>query len=207
MLDVLLICPSVHRSAISNHINNDSTSSLYASLRIDLQGLEETPEQEQGTTAILTHFAGRIKTDFILLPCDFIPPPSLPLVRLLNKFRTDVSAELGIAVSCWFETSNEKPSFEEEDGSIGAVPIVWDSASSTLLHITSKDEREDGGDELSLRSSLLSRCVYPAGKLMIDASLTVLQVPARVDVCKVSGLACICVSAICLGHPGAEVSA
>jgi translation initiation factor eIF-2B subunit gamma len=154
---VLLICPSRHRSAISNHIDNDSSSSSFASLRVDIQGVEDVSEAEQGTSAILTHFASRIKTDFIIIPCDFIPPPSLPLLRMLNMFRAQIGSEEGIVTSCWFETPNEKPSFEESDRSSTSIPIVWDAASSTLLHVSSASDHDKNNDELILRASLLAR--------------------------------------------------
>jgi translation initiation factor eIF-2B subunit gamma len=156
---VLLICPHTHRSAISNYIDNNSTSSSFGSLRIDVQGIEDVSESQQGTSAILLHFANRIKTDFILLPCDFIPPSSLPLTQVLNMFRAHVGAEEGIMTACWFETPNDKPPFEENDGTAGAVPILWNAASSTLLYVSSINHRDSEGDEIALRASLLSKCV------------------------------------------------
>jgi translation initiation factor eIF-2B subunit gamma len=156
-LDVLLVCPSAHLPAISHHINSDSTSSSFSSLRIDLQSLDDNKEVGLGTAAVLKHFANRIKHDFVLLPCDFIPPPSLSLGRILNKFRSDVGAEGAVATSCWFEHSSDKGSFEDSDGKAVAPPIVWDPQSETLLYVSSHDEVESGSDELELRMSLLSR--------------------------------------------------
>jgi translation initiation factor eIF-2B subunit gamma len=151
---VLLICPSTQRSAISHYLHNESTS--FASLRIDLQGFDEGPDEDQGTSTILLHYAHKIQTDFILLPCDILPSPSLPLSRIMNKYRADIGADGTIAASLWFETGAEKGSFEEGEVA-STAPIIWDPVSSTLLYVNTEDDASNLKTEISLRSSLISR--------------------------------------------------
>ncbi|GAW10584.1 UDP-3-O-glucosamine N-acyltransferase [Lentinula edodes] len=139
--DVLLICPSIHRPMISHHVHSGLST-----LRIDVQTYDESPEGNTGTCTLLRHFANRISEDFILLPCDFIPPPSLSLSTILNKHRT------------------ESNSLVEDWGSIPPpVPIVWDDATGTLLQVDTADDLDRNSEELELRMSLLLQ--YPRTKL------------------------------------------
>ncbi|TFL06206.1 UDP-3-O-glucosamine N-acyltransferase [Pterulicium gracile] len=161
--DVLIICPSTHRAAISHYIDSEISSS--SSLRINIQTHDEDEETGVGTCAPFRAHAHRITEDFIVLPCDFVPPPSLPLSKLLNKFRTDTVTDGAIATSCWFECkSSEKGSYPEEwDTPSSPVPIVWHKPSQSLLHVDSSDEINRNSDELELRMSLLNS--YPSSKL------------------------------------------
>ncbi|KAG9316531.1 UDP-3-O-glucosamine N-acyltransferase [Chiua virens] len=162
--DVLLICPSSHRPAISHYIHSESPISS-SSLRVDIQSFDETQELSVGTCSILRHFSSRIQEDFVLLPCDFIPPPSLPLSKLLNKFRSETTSDGAIATTCWFEfPKSEKSAAPDEWGSYSqSYPVVWDDASKTLLYIDTFDSTDKNAEELELRMSLLSR--YPHAKL------------------------------------------
>ncbi|KDQ57545.1 hypothetical protein JAAARDRAFT_35255 [Jaapia argillacea MUCL 33604] len=161
--DVLLICPTSHRSAISHYIHSD-TSSAIATLRINLQTFDESQDLNSGTSAVLKHFSHLIQQDFILLPCDFIPPPSLPLNRILNKFRTESVSDGCLATTCWFEAQRPDKAGPEEWGpSSPAVPIVWDEQTGTLLHIDTPDDADRNVEELDLRMSLLNW--YPRTKL------------------------------------------
>jgi len=162
--DVLLVCPTPHRSALSNYIQSDSSTS-FPSLRIDLQTYDESQDLSVGTCTVLRHFAHKIQQDFILLPCDFVPPPSFSLTKVLNKFRTESTYDGAIATACFFEgRSAEKGSSTEEWGVLPTpVPIVWDDRSGTLLHIETPDDIDHNGEEIELRMSLLSR--YPRAKL------------------------------------------
>ncbi|KAI0633602.1 UDP-3-O-glucosamine N-acyltransferase [Trametes polyzona] len=162
--DVLLICPTSHRSAMSNYIQSDVSSSL-PSLRIDLQTFEESQDMAPGTCTVLRHFASRIKSDFIVLPCDFVPPPSLTLSRLLNKFRTESTYDGAIATTCFYEASKpDKGSVTEDWGMLPVnMPIVFDDKTGTLLHIDTPDDVDRNSDDFLLRMSLLTQ--YPRTKL------------------------------------------
>ncbi|KAF9820326.1 hypothetical protein IEO21_01540 [Rhodonia placenta] len=162
--NVLLVCPTPHKSALSNYIQSDSSSS-FPSLRIDLQTYDETQDLNVGTCAILRHFAHKIQQDFVLLPCDFVSPHSFSLTQLLNKFRTETMYDGAIATACFYEGRKpEKGSSTDEWGLLPSpVPIVWDERSGTLLHIETPDDADRNGEEIELRMSLLSR--YPRARL------------------------------------------
>ncbi|KAF9227436.1 hypothetical protein BS17DRAFT_747998 [Gyrodon lividus] len=162
--DVLLICPSSHRPSISHYIHSESSASS-SSLHIDIQTFDESQELSVGTCSILRHFSGRIQEDFVLLPCDFVPPPSLPLSKLLNKFRTETTSDGAIVTTCWFEAPKpEKSAAPDEWGSHSqSTPIVWDDSTGTLLYIDTLDSVDKNAEELELRMSLLSR--YPRARL------------------------------------------
>jgi len=161
VLDVLLICPSTHRAAISHYIHSDSSSASFSSLRIDLQSYDESQDLGIGTCTLLRHFSNRITCDFILVPCDFITSPTLPLTRLLNKFRVDSTSDGAIATACWFEGQNlnlDKDAIPDEWGSShSAVPMVWDESTETLLHIGTPDDDDRNAEEIELRMALLSK--------------------------------------------------
>ncbi|KAM5531642.1 hypothetical protein V8D89_014694 [Ganoderma adspersum] len=161
--DVLLICPTSHRSAMSNYIQSDSSS--FPTLRIDLQTYEESQDLAVGTCTLLRHFSSRIQSDFIVLPCDFVPPPELSLTQLLNKFRTETTYDGSIATACFFEASRaDKSTVTEEWGILPTnVPIVFDERSGTLLHVDTPDAVDKNNEEFELRMSLLSK--YPRTKL------------------------------------------
>jgi len=162
--DVLLICPTSHRAALSNYIQSDSSAS-FPSLQIDLQTFEELQDLSVGTGAILRHFAHRIKQDFVLLPCDFVPPPTLALTQILNKFRTESTYDGAIATAFFYEGRKpDKGSSADEWGLVPTpTPIVWDERSETLLHIDTPDDADRNSEDLELRMSLLSK--YPRVKL------------------------------------------
>ncbi|KAI0733224.1 UDP-3-O-glucosamine N-acyltransferase [Fomitopsis betulina] len=162
--DVLLICPTAHRAALSNYIQSDSSAS-FASLQIDLQTYEESQDLSVGTGTILRHFANRIKQDFVLLPCDFVPPASLSLTQVLNKFRTDSTYDGAIATTLFYEGRKpEKGSSTDEWGVVPTpTPIVWNAKSDTLLHIDTPDDADRNSEAIELRMSLLTK--YPRVKL------------------------------------------
>lgn len=158
-LDVLLICPSSHRSPIHHHIHSDVSSS---SLRIDLQTYDEDRDSNTGTCALLRHFSNRIPEDFVIVPCDFMPPPSLPLSILLNKFRADALSEASLATTCWYSSQvPDKTTFPEEWGPLPSLsPMIWDPTSDTLLHIDTPDDQDRNGHEIELKMALLDRWVF-----------------------------------------------
>jgi len=152
-LDVLLICPTRHRSSIYHHIHSNISPS---SLSIDLQTFDE--DTNDGTCALLRHFSSRISEDFVIVPCDFIPPSSLPLSLVLNKFRVEAPSEHPLVTTCWYASQPpDRASLVEEWGPLSATfPIVWDALTETLLHIDTPDDQDKNPDEIELRSSMLS---------------------------------------------------
>jgi len=160
---VLLVCPSGHRAAISHYIHSDPSS--FSSLRIDLQSYDDSQDLSIGTCALLRHFSNRITRDFILVPCDIVTPPSLPLVKILNKFRIDSASDGAVATACWFERQSQnssKDAIPDEWGSGNNVAsIAWDESTGTLLHIDTPENRN--GEEIELRMALLIK--YPHMKL------------------------------------------
>ncbi|KAG1828952.1 UDP-3-O-glucosamine N-acyltransferase [Suillus variegatus] len=134
--DVLLICPSSHRSAISHYIHSQSSSASFSSVHIDLQTFDESQELSAGTCS------------------------------LLNKFRTDTMSDGSIVTSCWYEHKSDKQATQDEWGwgsPAKPTPIVWDHLSGTLLYVDSPYETDKNRHELELRMTLLSR--YPQAKL------------------------------------------
>ncbi|RPD78595.1 UDP-3-O-glucosamine N-acyltransferase [Lentinus tigrinus ALCF2SS1-7] len=162
--DILLICPTTHRSAMSNYIQSDVSSS-FPSLRIDLQTFEQSQDMAVGTCALLRHFSSRIQSDFIILPCDFVPPPSLGLNQVLNKFRTESTYDGSIATVCFYEAGRpDKGATTEEWGMLPSnVPIVFDERSGTLLYVDTPDDVDKNSEEFEFRMSLLTQ--YPRTKL------------------------------------------
>lgn len=160
-LDVLLICPAPHRAAISHYIRSDTSSASFPSLRIDLQTYDESQDDSVGTCTILRHFSQRIQHDFIILPCDFVPPPSLSLSQVVNKFRTESTYDGALATACFFQAPRpEKNSTVDEWGPLfSPSPIVWDERSGTLLYMDTPDDVDKNGEEIELRMSLLSQYV------------------------------------------------
>ncbi|TFK22604.1 nucleotide-diphospho-sugar transferase [Coprinopsis marcescibilis] len=173
--DVLLICPAIHHPALYHHIHSDVSSSP---LRIDLQTYEETQESPAGTCELLRHFANRITEDFVVVPCDFIAPPDLPLSELLNKFRVECTLNDTLVTTCWLPAHTpEKNILSDEWGpSPSPPPIVWDKATSTLLHVDTPDDLDRNGEELELNMGLVSR--FPRTKLsssFIDSHVYICQ--------------------------------
>ena len=145
---------------MSNYIQSDISSS-FPTLRIDLQTYEETQDLAVGTCTLLRHFSSRIQSDFVILPCDFVPPPSLSLTQVLNKFRTETTYDGSIATACFYEASRtDKSTATEEWGILPSnVPVVFDERSGTLLHVDTPDDVDKNNEEFELRMSLLSQSV------------------------------------------------
>ncbi|KDQ21362.1 hypothetical protein BOTBODRAFT_123066 [Botryobasidium botryosum FD-172 SS1] len=141
--DVLLIVPSSHRQQISHHINSDVSSVSFSSLKIDLETADDEDFTAFGTADILKKFHGKIKSDVIVLPCDFIPPPSLPLSKLLNAYRMDTDQPILTALV--YErgaTTKEGP---------GSLIVGIDEKTNTLMYVDAQDDK----DEVDIRLSLM----------------------------------------------------
>ena len=82
-----------------------------------------------------------MQTDFIILPCDFVPPPTLPLSSLLDKFRMDTDGL--ILASLFYEVSSSSTALPDEAREQPPV-VLYDPASETLLQIDA-DGEDDGG--------------------------------------------------------------
>ncbi|KAI0758309.1 UDP-3-O-glucosamine N-acyltransferase [Irpex lacteus] len=167
--DVLLICPTVQKAAVTHYIRH-----------------------EGGTSAVLRNFAHKIKQDFVVLPCDFVPSPTFPLTRVLDKFRIEAPYDGSIATTCFYEWQKpEKGSSTEEWNSIPIpMPIVWDEPSGTLLYIDTPDDVDRDDAYIELNGSLLSS--YPKVRMsagFLDSHvyvcrrsvLEVLQEKSRLD--------------------------
>lgn len=157
--DVLLICPSPQKAAISHYIHSGSSDSSFPSLRIDLQVYDESLETGDGTCDVLRHFAHRITGDFVLLPCDFIPSSSFNLSKVLDKFRGEANYDGAIATATFYEAPKaDKGAIIEEWGvSPPPLPVVWDDRTGTLLHVDTEDDRDHNAEELELTMSLLTK--------------------------------------------------
>jgi translation initiation factor eIF-2B subunit gamma len=159
LVDVLVICPTIHKHLVSHHIHSNMSPSL-STLHIDVKTFDETVDSGVGTCDVLRSFSDQITGDFVLLSCDFIPPASLPLSSLLNKFRID-SLDGTVLTACWCSTqkTGEKSTFAE--GEWGALDnptgIVWDEKSETLLHIDSLAEHDRDSEDMQLRLSMLKQ--------------------------------------------------
>ncbi|KAJ3532176.1 hypothetical protein NMY22_g7848 [Coprinellus aureogranulatus] len=153
--DVLLIAPAIHQAALHHHINSDTTAS---NLRIDLQTYDETQESAAGTAELLRHFTSRITEDFVLVPCDFITPPSLPLSTLLNKFRLESTSHGAIVSTCWYPAyTPEKGLLVDEWGQIPSrTAIVWDPKTDSLLHVDTPDDHDKNAEEYELKMDMLT---------------------------------------------------
>ncbi|TDL21719.1 UDP-3-O-glucosamine N-acyltransferase [Rickenella mellea] len=181
--DVLLVCPTSHRPIISHYIHSDLASGPFASLRIDIQTYDQSQELSAGTCRIISHFAHRIHGDFIILPCDFFPAPSLHLSKVLDKFRIDSVSDGAVMTSLWFEYKPPEKAKGIEDtwpATVTPVPIIYDEKSGTLLHVDTPDDSDRNSEELEPRMGLIRK--YPRTRM--TASL----LDANVYVCKRSVL-------------------
>ncbi|TIB66366.1 hypothetical protein E3P78_00120 [Wallemia ichthyophaga] len=118
----------------------------------------------------LRHFAHLINSDFIILPCDIIPPPSLPLSSLLQQHKT---SHYNTLITCLLYYNHLDYGTRE-----GPAPFtcIHDKSSNTLL-IPPSDSL-DGVDlktrllwefpNLSLSTKLLDAHVYIVRKGVLD---------------------------------------
>ncbi|KAG8919646.1 hypothetical protein FRC01_001187 [Tulasnella sp. 417] len=136
--DVLIVCPASHRPLMSHFVYS---SAEFPALRITLQTIDD--EDSMGTADVLREISSSIQADFIVLPCDFIPPPNLTLSALLDAHRMD--ADGPILTSLLYERG--------EISKDGPPPLLvgLEEKSRTLAHIPV----EESGDDVNLRMSML----------------------------------------------------
>ncbi|EJU04099.1 nucleotide-diphospho-sugar transferase [Dacryopinax primogenitus] len=150
VFDVLFITPQSHKVAIQHHLSSQNSS--WPSLRVELESVDDEEAESLGAADLLRMFADRIQSDAIVLPCDFVPPPSLPLNLLLNAHRVDV--EDPVMTALLVETGEEVKD--------GPVPTLMGlhAQSNTLLFV---DDNADPEDDVALRMNMLWR--YPRVKM------------------------------------------
>ncbi|KAG8903347.1 hypothetical protein FRB99_003409 [Tulasnella sp. 403] len=138
--DVFIVCPSSHRSQITHFIYSNDAGS-FPSLRINILTMDD--DESIGTADVLRDIASSIQSDFIVLPCDFIPPPELTLSKLLDTYRMDTEGP--VLTALLYERG--------EATKDGPPPFVvgLDEKQKTILHIP----LEESGDDLQIRTSLL----------------------------------------------------
>ncbi|KAK4689820.1 translation initiation factor eIF-2B subunit gamma, partial [Tremellales sp. Uapishka_1] len=179
LTDILIVAPPLAYSAVHHHLQEHYSVSTHPRARIDLKRLtdgekdEDEKEsdidvskggQKEGTARILRRFRAMIKSDFILLPCDLLPPTSLPLSSILDKHRATPTAVL---TSVFYEPV---PSIKEAEQK---VLIAIDKETQELLMIENLMALEE---DLSLRTTLLA--LHPTLSLstrLIDAHIYVFR--------------------------------
>jgi translation initiation factor eIF-2B subunit gamma len=118
-----------------------------------------------GTARILRRWRDWIRADFVVLPCDISPPPSLPLVKLLNRHRNQTGS---LVTSLWYEKSEVE--LRDADGESyccargGVLTVLLSAPESVLVGYDKKSQEllmvqplEELEDDLELRVSLLNR--------------------------------------------------
>lgn len=101
-------------------------------------------------------FLRLLQTDFVLLPCDFLPPPSLSLQSLLNAHRTRPNSTF---TSLFYERSDlgkDGPErilvgYEKKGGKSSKEGKLEDG---TLLYVK---ELESTEDDVELRLSMMRK--------------------------------------------------
>ncbi|EIW65474.1 hypothetical protein TREMEDRAFT_72589 [Tremella mesenterica DSM 1558] len=157
IMDVLLIVPPLFHSSISNHLNENYSTTTHPGARITLkqhdEGQDEDGEEPRGessmamerdgTARLLKQFRHLIETDFVLLPCDISTPANLPLSSILDKHRAAPDAVMTCVL---YEPVDSVRESEEK------VLVALDRESEELLLVLPLDCLED---DLDLRMSLL----------------------------------------------------
>ncbi|KZV82345.1 hypothetical protein EXIGLDRAFT_729844 [Exidia glandulosa HHB12029] len=152
--DVLLLCPESHANAISNYLSSDASSSAFPTLAITTHTFPDAyrTDPSKGSCTVLKEFANKITTDFIILPCDLVPPPSLPLSALLDKFRMDTDGL--ILASLFHEVPSDRASLVPGDPLEDPPVVLYDPTTETLLQIND-DGSDDPEGEVDVRMATL----------------------------------------------------
>ncbi|KAL5631137.1 hypothetical protein ACGC1H_006840 [Rhizoctonia solani] len=139
--DVLVVCPSVLKQEISHHLHRAE----YSNMRLELKSVDEDDISISGTAEVLRAIEPMIKLDLVVLPCDFMPSPSLSLTTLLNAFREDVDEP--VAAALLYE--RQIPADGKDKGP--KLVVGTDEATNTLLYI---DGDNDDDEELEIHMGL-----------------------------------------------------
>ncbi|KAH8101035.1 UDP-3-O-glucosamine N-acyltransferase [Phellopilus nigrolimitatus] len=123
-----------------------------SSLNVEIQTFDQAQDIPAGTTNVLAHFASRITSDLVLLPCDFLSPPSLRLETVLNKSKIEAGTDGVLVTALFFENKAS----ENEKGT-GAAKEAWPAPSVPMPILY-----DLASDELELRMSMLWQ--YPRTK-------------------------------------------
>ncbi|KAG8733352.1 hypothetical protein FRC11_006956 [Ceratobasidium sp. 423] len=131
--DVLVVCPSVLKQEISHHLHRAE----YSNMRLELKSVDEDDISIAGTAEVLRAIEGMIKAYVIVLPCDFMPPPSLSLTALLNAFREDVNEPVAAALL----HERQLPTDGKDKGP--KLVVGMDETTNTLLYIDGDNDDEE----------------------------------------------------------------
>ncbi|CAD6573277.1 MAG: hypothetical protein TREMPRED_000764 [Tremellales sp. Tagirdzhanova-0007] len=187
LMDILLIVPPLFHAAISDHLSENYSDSTHARARIELKrhtdGEKDKEEMDaqrdeirggglgerEGTARLLRRFKNFIKTDFVLLPCDLVPPATLSLSSILDKHR---SAPDAVLTSVLYEPVEAVRDGEEK------LLVALDSESDELLLIQPLEGLEETLDlrmsliashpKLSLTTRLLDAHIYIFRRTILD---------------------------------------
>ncbi|CEL62112.1 putative translation initiation factor eIF-2B subunit gamma OS=Schizosaccharomyces pombe (strain 972 / ATCC 24843) GN=tif223 PE=1 SV=2 [Rhizoctonia solani AG-1 IB] len=139
--DVLVVCPSVLKPEISHHLHRAE----YSNMRLELKSVDEDDVSISGTAEVLRAIEDMIKLDVVVLPCDFMPPPSLSLTELLNAFREDASEP--VAAVLLYE--RQIPADGKDKGP--KLVVGTDETTNTLLYV---DGDNDDDEDLEIHMGL-----------------------------------------------------
>ncbi|TIC15383.1 hypothetical protein E3Q14_00363 [Wallemia mellicola] len=149
--DILVLSPSSFSNYLSPFLRSfnsenlpNSTKSKQEDLHIRYETVDDDDCASWETADWLRHFKDEIKTDFVVLPCDILPPKSLPLSKVLESYRRSKSNTL--ITSLHYENSIDYGSREGPSRCI----TIYDQESQTLIM-----PANDANDTLDLRSRLL----------------------------------------------------
>ncbi|GAA5912766.1 hypothetical protein JCM8208_004065 [Rhodotorula glutinis] len=169
VFDILVLAPSSLAKPIAHHLRArraqlaGSGSYLHPLARIDL---EEVPDDVAGKNVVRSLVwaaqEGLITTDFILLPCDLILSPLVPLTPTITLAALlDTHRSSDNLVTTLFSERNAGNVADARKGGPVECLTVWDRGTGTLLDVRDMDEFDE--DEVRMRTGLLA--AYPSPTL------------------------------------------
>ncbi|KAL7411937.1 nucleotide-diphospho-sugar transferase [Mrakia frigida] len=163
IIDVLILTPASYYSALSHHLQSFRQSQIQngdGAMKINLQAVKGSAAGSEGesdddddevlkgkTADLLREYKDSLSTDFIVLPCDFIPPPNLLLSTVLDSHRTRQNATLTTLFYERADVGKEGPD---------RILVGLDKHTNTLLHV---QDIEDMDDDIPIRMSMMWK--YP----------------------------------------------